>query len=362
MSEELTISHSTPTGPTSRLQPDSLRESALPSVAVIIPNHDRTDELHEALASVANQDYPGVVRVYLVYQERSGIGPLLDALGPTVTPIPFRASVDRNPIASKRNIGLDAAAEELAAFLDDDDVWHPTKLSLQVAAFLQDTSAVAVCTRFVTFTEEPTWPARFESPRFRPVSRHATLRGGAIVTSSLVVRARAVPRLRFDERPNWLAVEDYDLKIQLRESGRVWRVEAPLTGIRVANVSSSGIDRRSQSAKGLSVLAASGRHGTNRWLRRVVALECMPVAVLASAGATPDAATTELAEALDGRLFGRFDGIVAAVVRRGWRSRLVASFGHTLRARLRQRKAKRRPESSATSASPPVGGSRLRQP
>ncbi len=328
---------------------------------MIVPNHERIEALRMALASVTHQNYPGTVHIYLVYQERSDIGPLLETLSPDVTPIAFRANDDRNPIAAKRNIGLDAASEELVALLDDDDVWHPMKLSLQVEALQQDTEAAAICTTFVPFTMQPTWPARPNPPRRRKLSQHAVLRGGAIVTSSLLFRARELDPLRFDERPGWQAVEDYDLKIQLRQSGRVWRVEAPLTGIRVANSSLSSVDRRSQHAKALSVLAASGRHGTDPWLRRLVALEGVPVAALAGEGAVSETATTGLAQALDGRLFGRLDPVVAAVIRKGWTSPRVASFAHAVRARLRARAAIQE-VSSCRSAQPPTDGDPLRRP
>ncbi len=160
--------------------------------------------------------------------------------------------------------------------------------------------------------------------------------------------------MRFDERPGWQAVEDYDLRIQLCQNGRVWRVEAPLTGIRVANSSMSSVDRRSQHAKALSVLAASGRHGTNPWLRRLVALERVPVAALAGEGAPSEAAATGLAQALDGRLFGRFDPVVAAVIRTGWRSPRIASFAHALRARLRGHTAAQETSGSNKSTQPPA--------
>lgn len=329
---------------------------------MIVPNHERIEALHTALASVTGQNYPGRVHVYLVYQERPGVGSLLETLSPDVTPIAFRARDDRNPIAAKRNMGLDAASEDLVAFLDDDDVWHPMKLSLQVAALHHDANAAAICTRFVPFAVQPTWPERLDLPRFRQLSRHAVLRGGAIVTSSLLFRARQLNPQRFDERPGWQAVEDYDLKIQLRQSGRVWRVEAPLTGIRVASSSLSSVDRRSQYAKALSVLAASDRHGTDPWLRRLVALEGVPVAALAGEGIVSEAANTGLSVALDGRLFGRLDPVVAAVIRRGWRSPRIASFAHAARARLRAHTATQEVSSLNKSTQRPGDDDQPRRP
>ena len=59
-------------------------------------------------------------------------------LGPGVTGIPSSDEDGRNPITVKRNLGLRASNEDLVAFLDDDDLWHPRKLRAQVAAMGDD--------------------------------------------------------------------------------------------------------------------------------------------------------------------------------------------------------------------------------
>ncbi|SVD85510.1 uncharacterized protein METZ01_LOCUS438364, partial [marine metagenome] len=42
----------------------------LPSVGVIVPNHDRIDQLVEAVESVQDQTYTGRVQTYVVYRPR----------------------------------------------------------------------------------------------------------------------------------------------------------------------------------------------------------------------------------------------------------------------------------------------------
>lgn len=125
-------------------------KSPYPSVGVIVPNHSRVESLAETLRSIATQDYTGRVHVYLVYLRRTEIASLISQLGPEVTAIPTSAM----SLGAKRNLGLEASTEDLIAFLDDDDLWHPAKLRRQVDA-LASSGAVACCTRYVSFSRMP---------------------------------------------------------------------------------------------------------------------------------------------------------------------------------------------------------------
>ena len=102
-------------------------EGVWPSVAVVVPNHSRITELEEAIESIEAQDYPGRIHVYLVYRPRPEIEPVLARLGPAVTAIRSVDEIGRNSLATKRNLAITASTEDLIAFIDDDDLWHPQK-------------------------------------------------------------------------------------------------------------------------------------------------------------------------------------------------------------------------------------------
>src|SRR5271157_4253061 len=95
-----------------------------PSVGVIVLCHTRVETLAEALQSIEAQDYEGEINVYLVYLEIPEMAGILARLGPRVTAIPTSAM---DP-GGKRNVGLDRVTEDLVAFVDDDDFWHPAKV------------------------------------------------------------------------------------------------------------------------------------------------------------------------------------------------------------------------------------------
>jgi len=293
-----------------------------PSVAVVVPNHSRIDELRQALASIEAQDYPGRVHAYLVYWPRPEVEPLLTALGGSVTAIASTDEAGRNSLAHKRNLAIASSTEDLVAFLDDDDVWHPDKLRRQVAVLRSDPGLVAVGTGVVDFSEgTPDWEGR---PSGNPTGigwyeRHL---GDCLCTSSLLMSGDVVRALLMDERPHWLGVSDYHLKLRLGLEGGLARVDGGFVGYRVGHGAMFAQDVRHNLALALSVLAASGEVGVGWYVRRLVAGHVLWVAVWTQVGLgeVTERAEGRLTEALDGRLFGPLDPVLRRLLLWWWRA------------------------------------------
>ncbi|MFI0410174.1 glycosyltransferase family 2 protein [Actinomadura sp. 3N508] len=147
-----------------------------PSVGVVIPTHNRPELLRAALDAVLAQDYPGELRVVIVYDRAEPDPSLADVPGADgrVTVV----TNDRTPgLAGARNTGILALDTELVAFCDDDDKWLPEKLSAQTAALAERPDAVlASCGILVEFRG----------------GGNARLAGAAEVTHADLVRSRMV--------------------------------------------------------------------------------------------------------------------------------------------------------------------------
>jgi glycosyltransferase involved in cell wall biosynthesis len=101
--------------------------SEWPSVGVVVPTHDRPGPLRAAVDAILAQDYPGRLRVVVVYDQAE---PELEPDGSVTVLVN-----ERTPgLAGARNTGIGALDEDLVAFCDDDDVWRPGKLRAQVEA------------------------------------------------------------------------------------------------------------------------------------------------------------------------------------------------------------------------------------
>jgi len=97
-----------------------------PAVSVIIPTHDRTALLIEALDSVASQTF-GDYEVIVVDDGST------EDIAAAVREHATRPKVIQQPHqgpAAARNCGLLAACSDIVAFLDSDDLWLPEKLDV----------------------------------------------------------------------------------------------------------------------------------------------------------------------------------------------------------------------------------------
>ena len=316
-----------------------------PSVCVVIPNHDRVNELLQAVASVEAQHYEGQVRIYIVYRERPGIDGVLSRLE-NVIALPSTNEEGRNSLAVKRNIAIDASTEDLVAFLDDDDVWHPLKLAAQVMTINSGDGTVAVSTRPTYFSEQPRWNRLAGGKGYRDCTRRRLVAGGHVGTSSLLIDGPTARRLRFDERPEWFGVSDFDFKIRLSHLGPIRGLKGKYTAYRADNASISAPasveGKRLFALRVVSVLAASVERSSSGLAERLSALRQLIVLTFGGYGPVrgfhggKDVETEEfLDRILDGRLFRRLDHSVSLVVktgwRRGWTARPVRLVMHALR-------------------------------
>lgn len=121
--------------------------TAMPSVAVVVPTHDRPELLRQTLRSIAQQAYPGELSTIVVF-DRAEPDAGLAAEFPELN---LTAVVnDRKPgLAGSRNTGILLARSELVAFCDDDDCWLPGKLLAQVRALSDEPAAELVSTSIV---------------------------------------------------------------------------------------------------------------------------------------------------------------------------------------------------------------------
>jgi len=203
--------------------------AAPPRVSVIIPTRNRWALLRRTLETVCAQQ--GVRFEVIVVDDAS------DQVGCAELPLDdprFRllrhASV--HGVAHARNTGIEAAAGEWLAFLDDDDLWAPEKLSRQLTAAVA-AEATCVCCGAARFESGATAVEVFRPPDARRLARELLHRNVIPAGSSnMLVLAEAVRAAGgFDEQ--LAQVADWDLWIRLVHEGRPATVPDCLVGYRI---------------------------------------------------------------------------------------------------------------------------------
>jgi glycosyltransferase involved in cell wall biosynthesis len=102
----------------------------LPLVSVVIPTYNRPDCLVHAIDSVLRQTINRIEAIVVLDGPDDRTLRELDCFAEDRLKVIVLAA--RKGAAEARNIGVEAARGRWIAFLDDDDVWMPEKLALQI--------------------------------------------------------------------------------------------------------------------------------------------------------------------------------------------------------------------------------------
>ena len=117
----------------------SVPESA-PRVSVLIPTRGRPALLVETLASITAQDYAGPLEIIVVH-DREECDPTLARLSRPNREIVSTVNTRTGGLCGARNTGVLASRGAFVASCDDDDLWYPGKVRLQVERHTRDAFA-----------------------------------------------------------------------------------------------------------------------------------------------------------------------------------------------------------------------------
>jgi len=152
-----------------------------PSVAVIMPVHDRANHVRTAVDSVLAQTYPLVELIVVDDGSTDGTGDVLRTYGDRIVVL---RQEHAGPYTA-RNTGLRHTDADLVAFLDSDDVWLPHHLAVQVPLFARDEVGLVFANARIAGSDRTTF--QITPPRRGRVAPHFAW-GNFISTSTVVVR------------------------------------------------------------------------------------------------------------------------------------------------------------------------------
>ena len=100
-----------------------------PLVSIIIPTYNRTEYLKYTLESVINQTYPATE---IIVVDDGSPNTKTQTLCQHYKNVAYYKIENSGGPATPRNFGFKQSKGQYIAFLDDDDLWLPDKLSKQV--------------------------------------------------------------------------------------------------------------------------------------------------------------------------------------------------------------------------------------
>jgi glycosyltransferase involved in cell wall biosynthesis len=176
-----------------------------PLVTVVVAAYNGERFLRETLESLFAQDFDSFEAVFVDDGSE-------DATGEIAKSFPVRYVRQENQgLPAARNAGFALARGDLIAFLDDDDLLPPTKLSVQAGYLLEHPDTGCVLGRQEWILEEGVEPPPLvRDPIFGEL--------GGIQLVTAMIRRRVLEELGgFD--PSYRYAEDRDLFIRMREHG-----------------------------------------------------------------------------------------------------------------------------------------------
>lgn len=189
-----------------------------PLITCVIPTHNRFKLLKRAVESVLQQTYTNIeILIVNDHSDHSEYNLLINLLSVNDRIRIINLPDNKRGACAARNIGINEAKGEYISFLDDDDIWHPNKLSLQINAFLINNVKI-VYGSYITVSQINK-RGRIIKQR-RTVSYEDLLWFNYIGSTSLImVNTELAKRTYFDEK--LLSLQDADFYLRILKNGGI---------------------------------------------------------------------------------------------------------------------------------------------
>jgi glycosyltransferase involved in cell wall biosynthesis len=225
-----------------------------PLVSIVIPVFNAEQFLGKTISSVQQQTYQK--RETIIVNDGSTDSSVQIASKYALSDPRIKVITQINGgVASARNCGLQNASGEYVAFLDADDLWHPTKIERQIELLLTSANSpgggsVYALHRYIDSQDRVTASGRFWSSASDLTSHLVTLRTGS-GSGILTPRELALAVGGYDttyRKLNAGGAEDLDFELKLAARFPMFVVSEYLIGYRTYRGSMSSDNARMERA------------------------------------------------------------------------------------------------------------------
>lgn len=202
-----------------------------PYFSVVIPTYNRAEKLKQTLDSVIAQSFTDFEVLVMddgsIDNTKAVVESFQDAR------ISYAWAQNSGGPATPRNLGINAAQADWICFLDADDLWYPDKLKRVHEAITNNQSLDLICHNemmsvLATGSKSLLKYGPFEADFYRVM---LTL-GNQVSTSAATVKRDFLNKhsLRFNQSPDYVIIEDYDMWLRVAFHGGVFHFIAEPLG------------------------------------------------------------------------------------------------------------------------------------
>jgi teichuronic acid biosynthesis glycosyltransferase TuaG len=250
--------------------PSGLRSAEEIDVSVVVPAFDAESVIRSTIQSILLQKDVSIEVIVVDDCSTDRTKEIVLEIGNSDPRVRYiRTSTNSRGPATPRNLGVLNSVGRWIAFCDADDLWHPSKLEIQVRTGVRY-DADLICSAMSDFKNGSPVPMFLTTPipqvKISRVEYWMNFLKNRIATSSVICRRDHLVSQRFETSSDLIAVEDFDLWLRLLENRefKALRIDNPLVAYRRQSTSLSSQKWR-QALKALRVQRrASARRGWNQ--------------------------------------------------------------------------------------------------
>jgi len=212
---------------------------AKPTVSVIIPTYQRPHWVKEAIESVLAQNYKDYEIIVVNDGSTDNTAEVLNQFQDTIKIITHKRNKGQ---AAARNTAIASSQGRYIAFIDDDDIWLPSKLEKTITLLEANQKIGLIYSDMFFFNEKEVFPEpqSKKQPLHLACVRWMLFLFGNIVPMpcTVVVRRESLDQVGlFDETVNFC--DDYDLWLRISEKWLLYYLDEPLAMYRLSETNAS---------------------------------------------------------------------------------------------------------------------------
>lgn len=227
-----------------------MSKNNVPLISVVMPTYNQAHFIKDAIESVLNQTYNNFELIIVDNYSKDNTEQIVKSfVDPRIKYFKFS---NHGIIAASRNLGIRNSKGGYLAFIDSDDAWLPNKLDIQAEYLEQNPHISLVFSLLKVKSSDERYNNKLIATKGKSRSGfmyNQLLNFNFIVCSSVMLKAPVLVDVGcFDEDPEIVASEDWDLWLRIARKYEIAFIAKELGIYRMHNSSMSMDGRRAQKA------------------------------------------------------------------------------------------------------------------